>query len=524
MSFHAYRPAALALLACLAGFPARAQPSDAPPVVSVAEGTLAGTSAGGIEVFKGIPYAAAPVGQLRWRPPQPAQGWIGVRAAAAFGAACLQPTGAANIAGDPGPVSEDCLTLNVWTPKGAHHLPVMVWIYGGGHRFGSSSAPYYDGTVFARDGVVFVSFNYRLAGLGFFAHPALTKEAGFKAPLGNYGLMDQIAALAWVKHNIAAFGGDPDNVTIFGESSSALDVQALMAVRADTGSFQKAIVESSCDWEEPVTLAQREADGVRLAAEVGVSGADVDPAKLRALPGTAFLDPRFQFDFEPFIDGRLRSETVTQAFSYGHVRPIPLILGSNSYEGGVGQNLDALKGLARKLAPLYPDKGKGDSARRVLYGDRFTGAPCRWIAGQNARDAPTFLYRFSYLPQALRALLPGAPHGSELGYVFNSPADPPTAPLVPMVAAELRPALLATSNVRTSAEDRMMAQRLHDCWVSFAKNGHPVCPGAPAWPAYSKNKDQLMNFDVSTTVQSHVRAAQYDALDRLVLPTILSKR
>ncbi len=183
-------------------------------------------------MFKSIPYAAAPIGPLRWRPPQPAGSWSGVRSAKAFGPACLQPTGATNIAGDPGPVSEDCLTLNVWAPRGGRDLPVMVWIHGGGHRFGSASAPYYDGTAFARDGVVFVSLNYRLAGLGFFAHPALTAEAGPKAPLGNYGLMDQMAALAWVKRNIGAFGGDPRNITVFGESSGALDVQALMAARA----------------------------------------------------------------------------------------------------------------------------------------------------------------------------------------------------------------------------------------------------------------------------------------------------
>ena len=489
--------------ACLAGFPAGAEP-DRGPVAKVEQGLVSGVRSDRMAVFKGIPYAAAPVGNLRWRPPQPAARWSGIRPAAAFGAACLQPTGAANIAGDPGPVSEDCLTLNVWAPQGARHAPVVVWIHGGGHRFGASSQPYYDGAAFARDGVVFVSLNYRLAGLGFFAHPALTREAGAKAPLGNYGLMDQMAALGWVRRNASAFGGDPRNVTVMSESSSALDVQALMAIRAARGLFQKAIVESSCDWEEPATLAQREADGVTLASKAGAPGADVDPATLRALPGTAFLDPGFGVEFAPFSDGRLLTESVAEAFAEGRTAPIPMLLGSNNYEGAIAQNLEPLRPLARKLASLYPDQGQSDLALRLLDTDRFFGAPCRWIASQNARRAPTFLYRFSYLPKALKALLPGAPHGSELPYVFDNlggfpSAGPPTA------------------------DDEAVADRLHHCWESFARTGQPACPGAPGWPLYSRQTDEVMEFDAAATVRRQLRSAQYDALDRLVLPGLLRR-
>jgi para-nitrobenzyl esterase len=479
-------------------------------VVRIDEGVLAGTRSGGIDVFKGVPYAAPPTGSLRWRPPQQPAGWAGMRQATAFGPACLQPTGAANIAGDPGPVSEDCLTLNVWVPKGARRLPVMVWIHGGGHRYGSSSQPYYYGTAFARDGVVFVSFNYRLAGLGFFVHPALTREAGPGDPLGNYGLMDQLAALAWVRRNIAAFGGDPGKVTVFGESSSAVDVQALMAMPAGRDLFRRAIVESSCDWEEPMTLSQREADGLRLAAAAGVPGADIDPARLRALPGTAFLDPGFQFEFAPFLDGRLRAETVPQAYVRGHVRPIPLILGSNSYEGAIAADLKPLAGLARQLEGLYPDNGRDDQALRLLDTDRYFGAPCRWIAAQHARRAPTFLYRFSYLPAPMRGLLPGAPHGAELPFVFDGWDSYPPPLLRVLLGSEAGP----------SAGDRAMTRTLHDCWISFAKTGRPVCPAAPTWPVYSRAADQLIDFNTMTMVQSHVRAAQYDALERLVLPTL----
>ena len=491
-------PALLALAACLAGFPLGAQPLPAAPSARTEQGLVSGVSDGAIDIFKGIPYAAPPLGALRWKPPRPAASWTGARPATAFGPSCLQPTGAANIAGDPGPVSEDCLTLNVWVRRGARSLPVMVWIHGGGHRFGSASQPYYDGAAFARDGVVFVSLNYRLAGLGFFAHPALTREAGSKAPLGNYGLMDQMAGLAWVKRNARAFGGDPSNVTVFGESSSALDVQALMAARAASGLFQKAIVESSCDWDEPTSLARREQDGLAMAAKAGL-GPKATAAELRALPGAAFLDPGFEFEFAPFEDGRLLTRSVAQAFADGRIPAIPLMLGSNSYEGAVAQDLDGLKGLARQVGELYPNHGEGEPALRVLDTDRYFGAPCRWIARQQARTAPTFLYRFSYLAKAARSVLPGAPHGSELPYVFDS--WPAAAP----------------------AEDLAMADRLHHCWVSFAKTGRPLCPGALVWPAYSRGKDQLMNFDVTTTVQSHVRAAQYDALETLVLPQILPR-
>ena len=494
--------AALSLLAVLAAFPAGAQPPDRGPIVRVEGGAVAGAQAGDVNVFKAIPYAAAPVGPLRWRPPRPPLPWRGVRSAAAFGPACLQPTGAAAITGDPGPVSEDCLTLNVWAPKGARGLPVMVWIHGGGHRFGSSSQPIYDGASFARDGVLLVSFNYRLAGLGFFAHPALTREAGPEAPLGDYGVMDQIAALKWIRRNIQAFGGDPRRLTVFGESSSALDVQALMTARTASGLFQRAIVESSCAWDAPVTLAEREADGVRLAGLAGLQGADATPAALRALPADAFLDPGFSFEFAPFPDGRLLTRTSAQAFAEGRAAAIPLIVGSNSDEGVIARSFEGLGELPRQLAALYPNGAKGDTALRQLYTDRYFGAPCRWIARQQARRTPTYLYRFSYVPTALRGALPGAPHGGELAFVFDSwdAMGPASAP---------------------SPEDRATTRRLHGCWVAFARTGRPDCPGTPPWPAYSPKADALMDFDVTTQVRSQVRKPQDDALDRLVLPTLL---
>ncbi|HEY0782893.1 MAG TPA: carboxylesterase family protein, partial [Thermoanaerobaculia bacterium] len=218
--------------------------------ITIDTGVLAGSAADGIQTFKGIPYAKPPVGPLRWRPPQPPAAWKEARDATAFGAAC--PLGGAALEGDGLQTSEDCLTLNVWAPAHADRsspgAPVMVWLHGGANSNGAGAKRYYDGTAFARDGIVLVSLNYRLGPLGFFAHPALTKEAGPSEPLGSYGLMDQVAALGWVKRNARAFGGDPARVTVFGESAGGEDVLALLAVPSATGLFQQAIVESGPGW------------------------------------------------------------------------------------------------------------------------------------------------------------------------------------------------------------------------------------------------------------------------------------
>jgi para-nitrobenzyl esterase len=348
--------AALSALICLCGVPAAFAAPDNRPQAWVASGLLLGQWADAVNVFKGVPYAAPPTGELRWKPPEPARVWRGPRAADSFGPACPQPTnanGAPNLGGYAGPTDEDCLTTNVWAPRTARRAPVMVWIHGGDHRFGAGSMPLYDGTAFARDGVVLVSFNYRLAGLGYFAHPALTEEAGPRRPLGDFGLMGQIAALRWVRRNIGAFGGDPRNITVFGESSSAIDVQALMATRAARDLFDKAIVESGGSWVPPVRLREREADGVKLVSRAGLSGPQATATALRALPASVFLDPSFRFDFEPFIDGRLITETSTQAFARRRVSRKPMIIGFNSFEGAIAPGFAALgicrNGLARSI-------------------------------------------------------------------------------------------------------------------------------------------------------------------------------
>lgn len=489
-------------------------------VVRISTGVLRGQSRGTINVFRGIPYAQPPIGKLRFRAPQPAARWSGVRSAERFGPGCPQPTfgsGVASLGSYFGTTSEDCLTLNVWAPKHARQAPVMVWIFGGGNRFGSASFAMWNGAAFARDGVILVSFNYRLGGLGYFAHPALTAEVAQGEPLGNYALMDQIAVLQWVHHNIAAFGGDPHNVTLFGESSGANETLWLLTVPSARALFQKAIVESAGGWIPPSTLSEREQDGVKLAHLAGLNGSQVTAAALRALPASAFLDASFKFDFEPFIDGRLVTETPTQAFAQNRFVGRPLIIGFNSFEGSVWRPnfISALHIPVRQLAGLYPSDLSTDLSKQLLWGDQYDGAPSRWIAARMSTKAPAYLYRFSYVPDTQPALLPGAPHGGELPFVFDS-----WDRFTPDVVKVYR--LLSGGKFRVTAQDRAVTALVHGCWVAFAKTGHPRCPGGPAWPQYSVSADQLMDFDRRSTVRNHVRKAQFDALERLLLPGDLS--
>jgi para-nitrobenzyl esterase len=488
-------------------------------MVRIATGLLEGERDGGIDVFKGVPYAQPPVGPLRFRPPQPAANWSGVLPARSAGPACMQPlsaNGMPNLGGYAGAVSEDCLTLNVWAPAGAKRAPVMVFIHGGANRFSAGSFSFYDGTAFARDGVVLVTFNYRLGGLGYFAHPALTTAAPRSEPLGNFALLDQITALQWVRRNIMGFGGDPDNVTLFGESSGANQTLWLMTVRAASGLFQKAIVESAGGWIRPATLAEQEQQGVKQAELAGLAGSAATAAALRALPASAFLDPSFSVDFVPFIDGRLVTQTPTRAFFGSRFKGRPLIIGFNSFEGAImpPSFLTHISDFS-SLSDLYLDKLSTDVSIRLLYGDQFAGAPSRWIAHRSATKASAYLYRFSYVTETRRSQLPGAPHFGEIPFVFDSWDH-----LGGAEAAIWH--LLGAGDLPPSGADRAMTARVHGCWVAFAKSGVPDCPGGPAWPAYSAGGDLLMDFDVQSAVAGGVRKVQFDALERAQLPGILN--
>ena len=478
--------------------------SPAGPRVKIESGWVVGTEEGPARIFRAIPYAAPPVGPLRWKPPQPPAPWTDDRAAAEDGPACVQtvyPGGRYNAGGYSGPVSEDCLTLNVFAPVHASKAPVMVWIFGGGNVAGADSIAPNDGRFFARDGVVLVAMNYRLGPLGFFAHPALTKEAGPGAPLANYGLMDQVAALKWVKRNIAAFGGDPSNVTIFGESAGGLDTLTLMVTPSARGLFQKATVQSGGGWGAPLSLADGEARGVAVAGELGLP-ADATAEQLRALPA----DKLVAAGVAPLIvDGRFLIETAAQGFARGHQAAAPLVIGSNTWEASL---LPAFSyptyaaALSPAVKAAYPDEAS-DPARlaQAAFTDATMGAPARWFAAQASKKTPAWLYEFSYVRVVRRGKIPGANHTSENPYVFD------TQMIVPNYASEIQ------------EPDRAVAAFMHSCWVGFARTGRPTCEaGGKPWPAYAPATDELMQFDATPQIVAHYRKPQLDAQEKALAP------
>ena len=489
------------------------------PVVSVESGAISGEPGGAVSIFRGIPYAAAPVGALRWRPPQRAANWTGVRPATRFGLACPQAgapgvTDITRYGGAPEPTSEDCLTLNVWAPaKTPQRAPVMVWFHGGSGRMGAGSLPYYDGSAFARDGVVLVTVNYRLGHLGAFDHPALTSTAKGKEPTGNYALMDQVAALQWVKRNVAAFRGDPGNVTIFGESSGGISVFYLTATPSARGLFHKAIIESAGGWFPPApSLKASEKEGAKLAVAAGAPP-HATAAQLRALPARAIAK-------EPAAatasaDPRLSPEGPTAAIDSGRQAAVPLMIGVNSgedslldYGGGLAKAKAAAKpGDIAKVRKLYGPGTDDELALRYMLRDGVGTAPARWVARKWSERAPAYLYRFDHVDEAARSRQARAAHGSEIFYVFQTlgrqPADPP---------------------VPTPGDERLAAE-MHARWVAFAKTGHPDVAGAPHWPAYSPASDPWMVFGpAGSSAQPNVLKAQLDWHERRTAPLILLVR
>lgn len=516
-------PAALVPLATLAALSLLAGPARAAPKpVQVEAGRVTGVVVDGVETFKGIPYAAPPVGPLRWRAPQPAAKWRGVRVADRFGAPCMQPVRAGDafaIAREA--MSEDCLTLNVFRPVGApgmtHRnsganrsklLPVMVWIHGGGLRTGAASLPMYDGSAFARGGVVLVSFNYRLGRLGFFVHPALVREDADGGRFGSYGLMDQVAALRWVQRNIAAFGGDPANVTIFGESAGGQSVDALMVSPAARGLFHKAISESGygrgsyrrISTPAPDGKSSAEDEGRKVAAAWGVPDADL--ATLRALQAAKLADEN-TFEGLPdfYVDGHTFDTDLWTAFRAGKEAPVPFILGSNGFEfppGAVsnvaGPYLAAMTEADRaRIAAAY---GTGPEADAHLTSDiTFTGQ-VRALAQMHARNGhPTWVYLFDVLPAGSTAK--GAVHAAELRYVFDTLQSNPTA--------------------RHDDTDRGIARTMNAQWRALASRGEPNGDGLPPWPRFD---EQLLLEYRREAITAHpdIRAGRLDVLAEIIDP------
>ena len=504
-----------------------AQPAAA-QIVTVESGPLQGTVQDTVLSFKGIPFAAPPVGDLRWRPPQQAAKWHGARNADHYGADCMQlpfPSDAAPLGTPP---AEDCLYLNVWRPaaQSAGPLPVMVWIYGGGWVNGGSSPAVYDGSEFARQGVVLVSFNYRLGRFGYFAHPALTRE-GKAGLLGNYGDMDQIAALEWVQRNIQSFGGDPHNVTVFGESAGGFSVHTLLTSPLAAGLFQKAIIESGGGrplfggsphlHEAANGKVSAEDAGLAFAAKKGITGTDAAALKqLRALPADSLVDGLNMASMMeagatysgPMIDGKLRQQDLDAAYLAGKQLRIPVIVGATDRDIGFGSE-------GKTQDELFATFGANAAAARKAYDpdgnltvtdlagaidrDRMMLEPARFVARIFSRDRsaaegiprsaggatwgagqPVWEFRFSYVAESMRSQWPGAPHASEIPFVFDT--------------------VRARYAGQLTAADESIARKIHGFWVQFAKTGDPNAAALPGWPKFSAGTDTLMNFTAAGAV------------------------
>ena len=473
-----------------------ALPAYAAPEVRIDAGRLAGQSDGTISAFRGIPYAAPPVGALRWRPPQPVAHWQGLRKAEVVGALCPQIYNATDNGVGPLPMSEDCLTLNVYAPARPTQtpLPVMFWIHGGGYVNGSGTAALYDGSALAKQGVVVVTINYRLGRLGYFAHPALSREHPGE-PLANYGMMDQIAALKWVARNIRAFGGDPGNVTVFGESAGGSAVNLLMISPEARGLFHRAASQSG-PGRGPETRLNRpgskgqpsaESFGTAFAESLGITGADA--AALRAVSVERILaagDPRFSAGGGPVIDGRFVPDAIDRVFARGGEARVPYLVGSNALEfpwgtvskpGPFGDVLTLDKQQQARIFATYPTPQAFDTN---LISDLLFTESARLLARLHATNgAPAYLYRFSVLSATAPKELTAAPHASDRQYVFNT---------------------LGASPWPTGSEDQRAADLTSAYWVAFARAGDPNGDGRPAWPRYAATDDRLLELTNSGAV------------------------
>jgi para-nitrobenzyl esterase len=490
-------------LACLTALPAWAQPQ-----ARIAQGALSGASDGAISTFKGIPFAAPPVGPLRWRAPQAASGWQGVRDASAFGPVCPQ----INVPGRVQlPQSEDCLTLNVWTPNGAPgaKLPVMVWIYGGSFVFGGSAYPIYDGVELAERGVVVVTLNYRLGWLGFFDHPALA-AANPGEPVGNFGLLDQIAALNWVQKNIAAFGGDPSNVTIFGESAGGMSVNDLTASPLARGLFAKAISESGLGLWTIGTSAQAQQNSVAFAALENAAAASSDAlAKLRGLSVDAILadEAKMQpIQPAPFVDGTVLTDQPAALFSQGKMAHVPYLAGSNSDEATLMKaihmsNDDMLKPFGDALPDVrkvYEADGKltNDQFARQVFADALFASGAQGLATFETKfGQPAYVYHFDYVYDALRMFSSGVGHGGEIPFVFGFTG----LSRDPNFAAKIK---FATD------KDKSIATMMEGYWTNFAKTGNPNGAGLPQWSLTSAAAPETLVVDDTTKTVEGFRKPQ----------------
>ena len=510
-----------ALVTFVLGFsqtaPAQAQETE---TVKTRLGDVRGVVEDGVAAFKGIPYAAPPVGNLRWREPKAAAAWQGVRRADAYSHACVQIPGlSAKNGGEPGPLSEDCLYLNIWTPRAERtaKLPVIVWIHGGAYIFGAGGLQIYDGVPMAKRGAVFVSINYRLAQLGFFAHPALERET--PGGVTNFGLLDQIAALKWVKANIAAFGGDPGNVTIMGQSAGGKSVLALFASPLARGLFHKGVAMSSYVVPD-TTRAKALVAGTKVADALGLKGADATAAELRAIPAERFGQLQAQ-DLSnspvPIRGDKVLPQSIENTFAAGREAALPLIVGNTSNDSSVvaafgldtGEVLKRLGAAGFLVKILYPGAKDDSEIARQATRDLVFTMPVRGIADRHSKRAPTWRYYFDYVTEKQRPNFPlGVGHGAEMPYFLDT-GD----------------IFEGTREVFTDA-DRALARRTSDYLFAFAKTGKPSAKDAPAWPNDRRFSDRTMVFGDKVEVESGFMRARLNVFIGVskVVGTVLGRK
>ncbi|MGI4870895.1 MAG: carboxylesterase/lipase family protein [Janthinobacterium lividum] len=527
----------------LAQSPAVYQPAElATGRAKVTAGLLQGSSHAGIQQFRGVPFAAPPVGTLRWQPPQAVQQWPGVRAATAFGPRAMQLPLYGDMSFRSAGMSEDCLYLNVWTParSAQERRPVLVYFYGGGFQAGDGSEPRYDGESMARQGIVAVTVTYRLGVFGFLAYPPLTQESPHHAS-GNYGLLDQQAALRWVQQNIAAFGGDPHQVTIGGESAGSVSVSAQVAAPGSRATFQRAIGESgsllSPD-RAPVPLAEAEQSGMAFAQLLGATSLDA----LRALPAQEVLRAAGQPGaprFRPTADGYFFAKAPLATYQAGEQAPVPLLAGWNSQEvtyqsllkeapPTVGNFHAAVRQLygpqAEAVLQRYPaaTDTEAEQASNDLATDRFTAyATWKWadLHGQTSGQ-PVYRYLYAHPRPAMRPEMGNATAGLA-GGVIRQPATAAQAPLPSgaVHSAEIEYALgnLATNRVYAwTPADYQLSATMQRYFVNFIKTGNPNGAGLPRWPAANRAPaGQVLRLDLTTQAGPPPNQARYLLLDHL---------
>jgi para-nitrobenzyl esterase len=494
-----------AALACAAAFVfASTAPAQGPKPVRTEAGSVQGTIEEGIATYKGIPFAAPPLGDLRWHAPEPPAPWKGVKQADKFAPGCMQiPIVMPALGIAAVPVSEDCLYLNVWTPAKSPRdkLPVMVWIYGGGFTAGATSMSSYDGINLAKKGVILVSVAYRVGPFGFFAHPELSAEQGGHS--GNYGLLDQIAGLKWVQRNIAAFGGDPHRVTIFGESAGGIAVSMLAASPLARGLFQRAISESGGNFaparidgeggENMISLATAEHNGVVLLSKMSIKSI----ADARTLPAEVILKaqgPALAGGSWPDFDGYVLLGDQYDLYKAGRYSDTPILIGTNADEGalftpsatasGFDKSVHAGYGeYADKILSVYPAHSDAQalrSARDLFRDTAFAWPTWTWARLQSQTGkSKVFVYDFSHRPQYPNT--PqfkdwGAAHGSEIAFVFEN----------------------FGSAMPATPDDHAVADQISSYWVNFAKTGDPNGAGLPMWPAFADDNQQVMDLDVTS--------------------------